>query len=252
MAEERLVDANALAPRLDAVRSRIAAACSRCGRLPEEVKLVAVSKVQPLAKIRALIDCGHLVFGENYVQEAEEKIHALVRDDSRPRAEFHLIGHLQSNKVKRAVGLFDVIETVDRPKLLREIAKIAAQRGRTQRILVQVNASGEASKHGAAPEETQELCMEAAQLPALQLEGLMCIGRYFSPQEDDARRRQDFKLLRELRDEVEKTTGLELPQLSMGMSADFELAIEEGASIVRVGSALLGEREVKGTGGSSD
>ncbi|MCB0343890.1 MAG: YggS family pyridoxal phosphate-dependent enzyme [Bdellovibrionales bacterium] len=245
MSESQSTSLKELTQRLSTLLAQIEAAQRRGPHAAERVQLLAVSKTQPISRIKALIGAGHLLFGENYVQEAEEKIHALTLVDSLPRAQFHLIGNLQRNKVKRAVGLFDVIESVDRVELAQEIAKVAERRGRRQRVMMQVNTSAEDSKSGVDPQSAEQLCKDILALPALQLEGLMCIGQFIEPEADDALRRQDFIVLRELRGALQERCGVQLPELSMGMSADFELAVEEGATIVRVGSALLGERPAK-------
>lgn len=235
-----------LSARLRSIRERIEAARARSSRAAPAVRLVAASKTQPPQQLAALLAAGQIVFGENYVQEAESKAHLLARDPQLPRAQFHLIGSLQRNKAKRAIGLFDVIETVDRISLAGELQKAASKRRIVQRVLVQVNTSGEESKSGVRPEEAAELCREILSCPALELQGLMCIGAFAPLDAPDEERRRDFVLLRELRADLEQRLGAPLPELSMGMSADFELAVEEGASLVRVGSALFGPRQQKG------
>jgi hypothetical protein len=230
-----------LAARLAAVQGRIARAASRAGRRAEDITLLGVSKRQPAEAVAALVAAGLAHCGENFVQEAREKIPrvaALLGPGAHP-PRWHFIGRLQSNKAKLAAGLFDVVEAVDRPELARALDAHAAAAGRTLEVLLQVNVSGEAQKGGAAPGALGELARAVAALPHLRLTGLMTI-----PQAGEAEQvRPAFARLRELRDGLcREAGGLTLPELSMGMSADFEVAIEEGATIVRVGTALFGAR----------
>lgn len=228
--------------RLGAVRERIARAAARAGRRPEDITLVGVSKRQPAEAVAALVAAGLAHCGENFVQEAREKIPrvaALLGANARP-PRWHFIGRLQSNKAKLAAELFDVVEAVDRPELARALDAHAAAAGRTLEVLLQVNVSGEAQKGGAAPEALEPIARALAALPRLRLTGLMAIPAATERPEDV---RPAFARLRELRDGLCRAAGgLNLPQLSMGMSADFEVAIEEGATIVRVGTALFGAR----------
>ncbi len=219
---------------LDAVRGRIASACARSGRDPGAVALVAVSKTFPAERVREMLALGQTVFGENRVQEALDKIPLVGAG-----ASWHLVGHLQSNKAKRAVGTFDLIHSVDGADLAREIDRRAAERGIVQPVLVQVNLSREATKSGAAEEETAALLEALASLPHLDLRGLMTIP---PPAEDAEEVRPWFAALRELRDRAEPLLGRKLPDLSMGMTDDFEVAVEEGSTLIRVGRALFGER----------
>jgi pyridoxal phosphate enzyme (YggS family) len=211
---------------LAAVRARIAAAAARAGRDPDSIRLVAVSKTKSAELVRAAIDAGARDIGENYVQEASAK-RAVVGDG----ATWHLIGHLQRNKVARALETFDVIQTVDSVALAETIARHAAARGRSARILVEVKIGGEASKTGVTPDALPELLVRLRD-PQLEVEGLMTVP---PPAPPDLARRY-FRELRGLRD----AAGLR--ELSMGMTDDFEIAIEEGATIVRVGRAIFGER----------
>ncbi len=221
--------------RASAVLERIARAAARSGRSPDAVRLVAVSKTQPVARIAEAYEAGLRVFGENYVQEAEEKVRAF------PHAEWHFIGKLQGNKVKKAVSLFDWIQTVDSPRLLAEISRRCAEAGKTLPVLIEVNLGGEESKAGLAPEELPSLLAAAAELPGIRVRGLMAIP----PVSDDPEEsRPRFAALRELleRHTTLAGSGEKMTELSMGMSNDFEAAIEEGATMVRVGTAVFGSR----------
>jgi len=222
-----LSDAASIRDNAAAVRARIAAACVRAGRDPAEVTLVAVTKVFPADYVEHAIAAGIADIGENRVQEARDK-KPLVRGGAR----WHLIGHLQSNKAKDAVRLFDVIQTVDSLDLAQKIARAAEAAGKRQEVLLQVNIGNEEQKSGAERADVPALVEVLRGIDALDLRGLMAIPPVGAA--DDARRY--FRELRALRDRV----GVE--QLSMGMSEDFEVAIEEGATIVRVGRAIFGSR----------
>jgi pyridoxal phosphate enzyme (YggS family) len=219
--------------RLERVQEQIATAAQRAGRDPAEIELIAVSKTQTVENIREAMRASLHVFGENKVQEAARKIAELER------GVWHLIGHLQTNKAKLAVPLFDSIDSVDRLDLAREIDQRAEPLGKTQNVLLQVNVAGESSKFGCTPEATRELAEAINGLPRLCLRGLMTIAPYAEEPEES---RPHFAALRELRDTLERESGLQLPVLSMGMSGDFTVAIEEGATSVRVGTALFGPR----------
>jgi pyridoxal phosphate enzyme (YggS family) len=225
---------NPIAQNLQEVRAAITAACQRAGRDPSEVRLVAVSKTVDLERLRAAIDAGQDLFGENYLQEARDKIAALGRQVS-----WHLVGHLQTNKARSAVELFDLIHGVDRGKLARALDAAAAGLGKVQDILIQVNQGGEATKSGVEPEAAPELLQEVARLPHLRVLGLMTMPPWFP---DPELARPYFLALRELRDRLRGLTGLPLTELSMGMSGDFAVAVEEGATLVRVGTAIFGQR----------
>ncbi|HEY0926903.1 YggS family pyridoxal phosphate-dependent enzyme [Brevundimonas sp.] len=220
-----------IAERIDHVRARIDAACRTTGRDPAEVTLTAVSKTQPPEAIDAALAAGQRVFGENRVQEAQA--HWASRRDT-PGLELRLIGPLQTNKAADAVALFDVIETLDRPKLVEALAAEAAKAGRSPRLLVQVNTGAEPQKAGVLPEEADGL-IAAARAAGLPVEGLMCI-----PPADEAPGLH-FALLRK----IARRNGLDV--LSMGMSGDYEVAIRFGATHVRVGSALFGARKTTET-----
>lgn len=219
------------------VRERIDEACSRAGRSPDEVRLVAVSKTFPAERIRELLECGHDLFGESRVQEALVKI-PLVG----PGARWHMIGHLQRNKARHVVGTFELIHGVDSLELAREIDRRAAARGLVQPVLLQLNLAAEQTKAGLAEAELAPVLDAVAALPALDLRGLMTIPPP-APVAEDSRRW--FARLRECRDACAGRLGRPLPELSMGMTDDFEVAAEEGATLVRVGRAIFGERLVE-------
>jgi pyridoxal phosphate enzyme (YggS family) len=214
--------------RLRLVKEEIALAAEAADRDPGDVKLVAVTKTVPAAVIEEALEAGHRLFGENRVQEAHAKWPALK--GLHPDIELHLIGPLQTNKVKEAVGLFDVIETLDRPKLARALAEDMERQGKRPRLFVQVNTGEEPQKAGVAPDETAQFVALCRDTFNLTIDGLMCIP----PFEEDPSRH--FSLLAELADE------LGLDELSMGMSGDFTKAIAFGATCVRVGTAIFGER----------
>jgi PLP dependent protein len=219
--------------RLAAVRRRIETAAARSGRPSSAVTLVAVSKTMPAAAIREAVSAGVKILGENRVQEAREKIEAL------PGAvEWHLIGHLQTNKAKLAVGLFDCIHSLDSVRLAQELGRHAEEAGRRLRCLVEVNVGEETQKSGAAAAEVRPLLEAARRLPQLSIQGLMTIPPFLPDSESV---RPFFRRLRDLRDRLE-SEGWTLPDLSMGMSHDFEVAIEEGATVVRIGTAIFGSR----------
>ena len=235
--------ADELAARLAAVRERIERAAARAGRRAEDITLVGVSKRQPAEAVAALVRAGLAHCGENFVQEAREKIprvaELLGAGALVPR--WHFIGRLQTNKAKLAAAWFDVVEAVDRLELARALDAQAAAAGRTLEVLLQVNVSGEAQKGGVAPGDLPALAAAVAGCARLRLTGLMTVPAAAERAEEV---RPAFARLRELRDGLCRGPGgLTLPELSMGMSADFEVAIEEGATIVRVGTALFGARE---------
>ena len=213
------------------VKSRIANAARRVGRDPSEIKLVAVSKKQPASALSEAIELGISVFGENKVQEAESKIAEIGRE----YAAWHLIGHLQSNKARKAVQIFDVIQSVDSLELAERLERICAEEHRDAlSVFVQVDLGGEATKSGIAEADLPELVSFLKTCKFLKFNGLMILPPYF---EDAEGTRPFFKRLRVLRDEI-----LSGGELSMGMSHDFEVAIEEGATIIRVGTAIFGNR----------
>lgn len=220
---------------LERVRGRIAAACARAGRDPSEVEIVAVTKTHGAEVVNEAWQAGLRIVGENKVQEAAWKKPASVSGSS-----WHLIGHLQGNKVRHALELFDFIHSVDSAKLASRINLIADEMGLQPHILLEVNVSGEKSKSGMRPEEVEPTVRHIlANCPRLTLEGLMTMAP-FSEDPEDAR--PYFRRLREMRDELQSKLAVGLPRLSMGMSGDFEVAVEEGATWVRLGSVLFGER----------
>jgi len=224
-----------IAANLQAVRARIAAACIGAGRAVESVQLLAVSKTWPAASVREAVAAGQRAFGENYVQEAVDKAAQLAE----PGLEWHFIGPLQSNKTRLVAENFAWAHSVDRLKIA---ARLAAQRPpglAPLQVCIQVNVSGEASKSGCAPDQAAALAHAVAALPGLRLRGLMAIPE---PGEDSSLQRSRFALLRQLRDRL-NAEGLSLDTLSMGMSDDLEAAIMEGATIVRIGTAIFGKRD---------
>ena len=217
------------------IRQRMEAACARSGRDPQSVQLMAVSKTVEPQRIRQALDAGITLLGENYVQEAREKIPAIGHE-----AEWHMIGHLQTNKVKYVVSLFDWIHSVDRLELANELDKRAGQNNRKLNILIEVNVSGEESKNGIEASLAADLVRQVSVLPHLIVRGLMTMPPY---SDDPEQSRPYFKSLRALRDEISAAVpGVQMDQLSMGMTDDFEVAIEEGATIIRVGRAIFGAR----------
>lgn len=221
---------------IDDIKQRIAAAAKRAGRNPLSIKLLAVTKTVKAERIGEAIAAGITLLGENYVQEAKDKI-AIIGDAAR----WHMIGHLQTNKAKYAVKLFDFIHSVDRLELAQELDKRARQINRRINILIEVN-SGEESKSGIEKKQALELVRQVALLPGLALHGLMTMAPYSDNPENS---RPYFKALCALRDEVSRAgvAGVGMEELSMGMTDDFEVAIEEGATIVRVGRAIFGKRQ---------
>ena len=217
---------------------RIALAAAKAGRQTRQVRLLAASKSQSLDAIRAAVGAGIALIGENYVQEAKEKKHQL----SDARVEWHMIGHLQRNKAQAALALFDVIESLDNLALMRELDKEAAKRNITARTFVEVNLAGEESKTGIARENVAGFLEEIAELGHVRVEGLKTVPPFLEDPEDV---RPYFRELREMRDSLSSLNlpNIKLKELSMGMSHDFTVAIEEGATIVRVGTTLFGPRE---------
>jgi pyridoxal phosphate enzyme (YggS family) len=221
--------------RVARVLERIDRAAARSGRSPAAVRLVAVSKTRPPERVAEAYEAGLRVFGENYVQEAEDKVGAF------PDAEWHLIGKLQGNKVRKAVSLFRWIQAVDSTNLLAAVSRRCVEAGKTLPVLVEVNLAGEGSKAGISPEELPALLSAAAGLPGVRIKGLMAIPPMT---EDPEESRPYFSRLREILERFSGpgTGGERMTELSMGMSHDFEVAIEEGATMVRVGTAIFGSR----------
>ncbi|MEO8041162.1 MAG: YggS family pyridoxal phosphate-dependent enzyme [Acidobacteriota bacterium] len=227
-----------LSANLERVRSKIRETAARAGRDANEIKLVAVSKTHPTAVLIDTITAGATVFGENKVQEAEPKISEIGRED----AEWHLIGHLQSNKARKAVQLFDVIQSVDSLDLATRLERICVEENRTSLpVFVQVDLAGEETKSGVSEQDLPGLLSYLRVCRRLRFDGLMVLPPFFDNAEDA---RPFFRRLRDMRDDL-KTQGFfanGIGELSMGMSHDFEIAIEEGATVVRVGTAIFGER----------
>ncbi|HXF04692.1 MAG TPA: YggS family pyridoxal phosphate-dependent enzyme [Blastocatellia bacterium] len=228
---------NELAERIESVRHRIAEALHRAGREAEKVRLIAVTKTVPVERIQEAIEYGVKDFGENRVQEAEKKISYLPQEVC-----WHFIGHLQSNKVRKAVPLFDWIQSVDSVHLAERLNRTAAEAGRRIPVLIQVALDREPTKHGIAPEDLGELARALASMPHLDVRGLMAIPPFF---EDPQKVRPYFRKLAELLRDLNEQAIFSQPltELSMGMSHDFEIAVEEGATMVRIGTAIFGERQ---------
>jgi pyridoxal phosphate enzyme (YggS family) len=227
-----------IASNLADIRERIARSAARAGRAPEDITLVAVSKTFPPAAIRSAYELGLRHFGENRVQERESKQAAVADLD----VTWHLIGHLQSNKARRAANLFDRVDSVDSVALAQKLDAAAASEAKRLKILIEVHLGGEETKSGVPEADLPALAEIIAQLQNLELRGLMTIPPYF---EEPEQVRPYFQKLRTLRDQVGAQIGIPLNVLSMGMSHDFEIAIEEGATEIRVGTALFGERSKK-------
>jgi pyridoxal phosphate enzyme (YggS family) len=220
--------------RLAQVRELMADAARKSGRTAEQIELVAVSKTHAAEKVQEAIEAGQLLFGESRVQEARAKIPLLPS-----RLRWHFIGHLQKNKIRHALPLFELFHGIDSLVLAQEMERIAEEEGVRPRVLLEVNVAGEASKHGFSPEALRRDLEAALSLGRLTIEGLMTLPP-FAPEAEASR--QYFIALRKLRDQLEAEFDVRLPQLSMGMSGDFPIAIEEGATLVRVGTAIFGER----------
>jgi len=225
-----------IAERLERVRDEIRTAAVRAGRNPDEVRLVAVSKTRPGADVVRAFQAGQILFGENYVQEFSAK----AAEVSEP-VEWHFIGHLQSNKVKYISGLVSMIHSVDRLSLAEEISRQWTRVNKTCNVLIQVNVSGEATKSGTTAGDALALVRAASLLPNIRVQGLMTMPPFF---DDPAAARPYFAELKRLADLIaaEHIAGVEMRELSMGMSGDFEAAIQEGATLVRIGTAIFGER----------
>lgn len=222
---------------LERVREQMASAAANSGRSANDVELVAISKTHPAEKVREVVEAGQTLFGESRVQEARAKITELSSN-----IRWHFVGHLQKNKVRQALPLFEMIHSVDSLALAQDINRIAEEEGLYPRILLEMNVAGEGSKFGFAPDDLREQMEMLLALPRLSIEGLMCIPPLAVESEDS---RKFFVQVRELRDSLEKEFNMKLPQLSMGMTQDFLIGIQEGATLVRVGTAIFGERSKK-------
>ena len=225
-----------IAERVERIRERIQSACARAHRADDSVRLLAVTKKQPPERVREALEAGVTVFGENRVQEAKAKISMCPG-----QAIWHMIGHLQTNKVRDTVRMFQMIHSVDSLKLLEAIDEAGESTGRVMPVLLEVNVSGEASKFGLAPDAVPAVLESANRLQRVQVAGLMTIP---PPADEPEKIRPHFARLRTLRDAWRAGTGSGLDELSMGMSGDFEVAIEEGATWIRLGTALFGTRSV--------
>ena len=234
-----------VADNLARINERIATACARAGRPADGVRLIAVTKRIPLANLVEARRAGQLVFGENRIQDAlprQDELASALQGTGveTPPVDWHFIGHLQSNKARKAVGRFALLHAVDSARLAERLSGIAGETGARQPILLEVNVGAEPQKQGLTPDETPAAAERIARLPGLDLRGFMCMARFGAPETE---LRGTFAALRSLSEVARAATGLPLPELSMGMSDDFEYAIAEGATLVRVGTAVFGPRE---------
>lgn len=226
---------NLISDQLSAVRAKICEAAARAGRDPSEIELVAVSKTHPPEAVAEAIEAGQTLFGESRVQEARAKIPLCSG-----RARWHFIGHLQKNKIRHALGLgFELLHGIDSLETARDVDRIAGECGVFPHVLLEVNVAGESTKFGFSPKKLREQLEELLSLERLQIDGLMTIAP-FAPEAESSR--PHFVALRELREQVQSEFRVPLPRLSMGMSGDYEVAVEEGATLVRVGTAIFGTR----------
>ncbi len=216
------------------MREQIAQAAANAGRAANEIELVAITKTHPAERVREAVDAGHTLFGESRVQEGRAKIPELPSN-----LRWHFVGHLQKNKIRHALPFFELFHGVDSLALAKEMDRIAAEEGKHPRVLLEVNVAGEGSKFGFRPEILTAELGSALALPRLSIEGFMCIPPLAEKAEAS---RKFFVQLRELRDSLEKDFDAKFPHLSMGMTQDFSVAVEEGATLVRVGTAIFGER----------
>ena len=228
---------SSIAENLDRVREQIATSAAKSGRSADDVELVAITKTHPADKVREAIEAGQSLFGESRVQEARAKIPELPSN-----IRWHFVGHLQKNKVRQALPLFEMIHGVDSLALAQDINRIAEEEGMFPRVLLEVNVAGEGSKFGFVADQLREQMNALLALPRLSIEGLMCIPPLADESEAS---RKFFVRLRDLRESLENEFDLELPQLSMGMTNDYTIAVEEDATLVRVGTAIFGERTAR-------
>jgi PLP dependent protein len=225
---------SSISENLERVRQQIAQAAAKAGRAVDEIELVAISKTHDAEKVREVVEAGQSLFGESRVQEARVKIPELPSN-----LRWHFVGHLQKNKIRHALPLFEMIHSVDSLELAQDINRIAEEEGLHPRVLLEVNVAGEGSKFGFQPDTLREQMESLLALPRLSILGLMTIP----PLAEDAEAsRKFFVKLRDLRDQLQKESHVDLAQLSMGMTNDFPIAVEEGATLVRVGTAIFGER----------
>jgi hypothetical protein len=230
---------NSIAENLQSVREQMAQAAAKAGRALEEIELVAISKTHSADEVREAISAGQILFGESRVQEARRKIPELLSN-----IRWHFVGHLQKNKIRHTLPLFEMIHSVDSLALAQDINRIAQEEGLHPRVLLEVNVAGEGSKFGFAPEKLRSEMESLLALPRLSILGLMCIPPIAEEAEAS---REHFVQLREFRDSLQTEFRVDLAQLSMGMTQDYWIAIEEGATLVRVGTAIFGERAKKAT-----
>jgi len=227
---------SSIAENLERIRVRINSACTRVNRKPEEINLVAVTKTVDIERIKEGIAHGIKIIGENRVQEAKEKYPAIGNS-----IEWHMVGHLQTNKVKTALEIFSLIQSVDTIHLAEEIQKRASALNKIIPVLIEVNTSGEETKYGLNPEELSSAITSIQAMSNISIQGFMTIGPGLAIENPEASRKS-FQLLYELKNKKETEFKVKLPYLSMGMSSDFEIAIEEGSNMIRVGTAIFGER----------
>jgi PLP dependent protein len=225
---------SSIAENLERVRELIASAAAKSARSAGDIELVAITKTHPVEKVRNAIEAGQILFGESRVQEARAKIPEVPSN-----IRWHFVGHLQKNKVRQALALFEMIHSVDSLPLAEDINRVAEEEGLYPRVLLEVNVAGEGSKFGFASDQLREQMEALLALFRVSIEGLMCIPPLTAESESS---RKFFVQVRELRDSLEKEFSMKLPQLSMGMTQDFPIGIEEGATLVRVGTAIFGER----------
>ena len=235
---------SSVAENLERVREQVAEAAAKVGRAVDEIQLIAISKTHDAEKVRAAYGAGQTLFGESRVQEARAKIPLLPSS-----LRWHFVGHLQKNKIRHALPLFELFHSIDSLALAHEMNRIADEDGMHPRVLLEINVSGEGSKFGFKPETVRAEMESLLALPRLSIEGLMTIPPLAENAEAS---REFFAQLREFRDALEKEFDLKLPQLSMGMTTDFRVATEEGATLVRVGTAIFGERSKKQKNKSTD
>ena len=228
---------SSIAENLEHVREQISEAAAKAGRAVSDIELVAITKTHPAARVREAVEAGQTLFGESRVQEARAKIPELSS-----KLRWHFVGHLQKNKIRHALPLFEMIHSVDSLALAEDINRIAEEEGMHPRILLEINVAGEGSKFGFAPDKLREEMEHLLALPRLSILGLMTIPPL--TEEPEASRRY-FVQLRELRDRLQTEFRVDLAQLSMGMTQDFRVAIKEGATLVRIGTAIFGERSKK-------
>lgn len=228
---------SSVAENLERVREQVAEAAAKVGRTVDEIQLIAITKTHAAERVREAIEAGQTLFGESRVQEARAKIPLLPAS-----LRWHFVGHLQKNKIRHALPLFEVFHSIDSLALAHEMNRIADEDGMHPRVLLEINVSGEGSKFGFKPETVRAEMESLLALPRLSIEGLMTIPPLAENAEAS---REFFAQLREFRDALEKEFDLKLPQLSMGMTTDFTVATEEGATLVRVGTAIFGERSKK-------